>query len=312
MSTKTNNVSLNIIEGIDGVSQELFNQNSEIIDGEFGKVKQTQADVTTLKDNMTQAQQDISALSSRVLNNATNISNLSTSKVDKSSIGQADGVCDLDAAGRIPISRIPSNVKERRVVANIAARNSITDVYDGLIVRVIDATGDPTVSSGWAEYMYDLAHTAWVKISEGESLDVVLSWLNVQNIPDVLKALSVLNGKLAYNGSAVYQDKRVIVFKGGDSEFPYEWDGSITKIRINATAAQTTDLIFSVEKATKANYVAKAGTWDLIGGSQFTLPAGEVYKEIDVSTPVSAGDVIRASTAGDDTDISFEVIILNN
>jgi hypothetical protein len=56
-------------------------------------------------------------------------------------------------------------------VANIAARNALTGVTTGDICYVVDATGDATVNSGWAVYMWQGA--AWSKISEQESIDVV-------------------------------------------------------------------------------------------------------------------------------------------
>lgn len=56
-------------------------------------------------------------------------------------------------------------------VANIAARNALTGITTGDIVYVVDATGDATVTSGWAVYMWQGA--AWSKISEQESIDVV-------------------------------------------------------------------------------------------------------------------------------------------
>lgn len=56
-------------------------------------------------------------------------------------------------------------------VANIAARNALTGMTTGDIAYVVDATGDATVTSGWAVYMWQGA--AWSKISEQESIDVV-------------------------------------------------------------------------------------------------------------------------------------------
>jgi hypothetical protein len=56
-------------------------------------------------------------------------------------------------------------------VTNIAARNALTGVTTGDIVYVVDATGDATVTAGWAVYMWQGA--AWSKISEQESIDIV-------------------------------------------------------------------------------------------------------------------------------------------
>jgi hypothetical protein len=233
--------------------------------------------------------------------------------------GQPEGYPSLDANGKIPITQLPANVKEMRVVPNIAARNAIAgaELYDGLRVRVLDASGDPTVTAGWAEYVYDAGNTTWIKLSEKESLDIVLRWSNLQDVPDTLKKLNVADGKLTYNGQPVYIDTRAVAFIGGESEIIYPWSGTIQQIRVSCAEARAEDLVFSVETQAKADYAAQVGNWLLVGGVQYTLPAGQVYADFTLITPaanvaVAAGDVIRASTIGDDTGVSFVVTIQNN
>jgi len=68
------------------------------------------------------------------------------------------------------------------VVANIAARNALTPTKN-IQVLVLDATGDATVSSGAATYVYRFSTSSWIKISEAESQDVVLQWSSIQNKP---------------------------------------------------------------------------------------------------------------------------------
>lgn len=88
--------------------------------------------------------------------------------------------------GVIPISQIPNEVKEVRIVANIAARNAMTGLFAGLSVYVTDATGDTTVNSGGAYYLYN--GTGWIKTAEAESLDLVLQWANIQGAPTSMPA----------------------------------------------------------------------------------------------------------------------------
>lgn len=57
-------------------------------------------------------------------------------------------------------------------VATIAARNALTGLSAGDRVYVTDATGDATVASGWAIYLY-MPGPAWTKVAEQEGLDVV-------------------------------------------------------------------------------------------------------------------------------------------
>ena len=95
--------------------------------------------------------------------------------------GVANGYASLDASGLIPVSQIPSSFKEILIVANITARDAITDKFTGLRVHVLDASADVTVTSGWAEYLW--TGSAWTKVSESESIDVVLQWANITGKP---------------------------------------------------------------------------------------------------------------------------------
>lgn len=98
----------------------------------------------------------------------------------ESAKGQPGGYVPVGADGLIPGAFIPSNLKEMRVVANIAERDALI-VFESLRAHVTDATADPTVSSGWAEYLHN--GTNWVKVSEKDSIDVVVTWANVTGKP---------------------------------------------------------------------------------------------------------------------------------
>lgn len=106
------------------------------------------------------------------------------------------------------------------IVADIAARNALA-LTNALTVLVKDATGDPTVALGGATYVYELATTTWVKITEHGLLDLAVSWSGISGKPDspvadiddaVTKRHAHLNktqldkigesgGSLTYNGS---------------------------------------------------------------------------------------------------------------
>ena len=106
--------------------------------------------------------------------------------------------------------------------ATIAARNAMT-LTKSAFVYVADATGDATVAAGAAMYLYDLTNTTWHKVTEYESLDLVLSWDNIDGKPEssagaidsavakrhdhdniaVLGLLTATGGKLQYNGADV-------------------------------------------------------------------------------------------------------------
>jgi len=84
------------------------------------------------------------------------------SKIPSSEKGSASGVATLDGAGKIPSSQLPAiAITEVFVVADIAARDALTvgsgdgEVQEGDVVKVTDASADPSITSGAAAYIYD-------------------------------------------------------------------------------------------------------------------------------------------------------------
>lgn len=70
-----------------------------------------------------------------------------------------------------------------KAVQTIAERDTFEN-KEG-IFHVINATGDPTVKSGWAQYIYQT--DKWIKIAENESLDVILTWASITGKPTTFK-----------------------------------------------------------------------------------------------------------------------------
>jgi hypothetical protein len=71
---------------------------------------------------------------------------------------------------------------ELSIVADIAARNALSPTR-AIYVYVEDATADTTVNSGGATYLYKMANTSWLKVSEAESMDVALDWASITGKP---------------------------------------------------------------------------------------------------------------------------------
>lgn len=125
-----------------------------------------------------------------------------------------------------------SGISAIEVVADITARDALT-LTSNTQVLVIDASADPSVTSGAATYIWDNNNTQFVKISEFESLDVVLDWNNIVNGPSSSAAAidaAVANSHTHANkteldkidedvdGDPTYDGKN-IVLKGG----PVNW-----------------------------------------------------------------------------------------
>jgi hypothetical protein len=73
---------------------------------------------------------------------------------------------------------------EMPIVADIAARNALASTLTrNTQVLVLDATGDTTVTTGAATYIYRVSTTSWIKLNEAESIDLVLQWANIQGRP---------------------------------------------------------------------------------------------------------------------------------
>lgn len=110
-----------------------------------------------------------------------------------------------------------------QVISDIAARDAMTPDRN-LLGLVLDASGDATVNAGAALYVYNTVDTTWTKVSEFESLDVVLEWSAIQGRPsssvadiddavarkhshtnlDLLEKVGEdVDGKFTYNGAYV-------------------------------------------------------------------------------------------------------------
>jgi hypothetical protein len=106
-------------------------------------------------------------------------------------LNQANGLVQLDANGFVPTSNInPAVLAITTEFADIAAMLASTGVEPGQLVWVNDATGDTSVTSGWAIYRkrvgvgIDYTQLAgWTKVAESEGLDVVVQWDNIQGKP---------------------------------------------------------------------------------------------------------------------------------
>lgn len=71
------------------------------------------------------------------------------------------------------------------VAEDIAGRDALSGMKIGDQVWVKDASADPTVDHGAAKYIYESEAVGWVKTAEAESMDLVVSWSDVQGKPDV-------------------------------------------------------------------------------------------------------------------------------
>lgn len=106
------------------------------------------------------------------------------------------------------IMAIASGATVTRIVATIDGRDALADLKTGLQVWVVDATADTSVSRGGAKYLYNAAGNhgtgEWIKTAETESMDMIIQWSVLQNVPQVLRELGTnAQGQLTLGGVVV-------------------------------------------------------------------------------------------------------------
>ena len=152
-------------------------------------------------------------------------------KIDNISIGSANGVASLDANGHVPLSQLPKESKEVKVVENIDQLYDITEVFEGLSVFVKDATGDVSVKSGGAFYIYD--GRQFIKTAQADTMNVIMDSVDVENKPTTLEGYGILDAvhrsELVTIANASNAGKILVLNKNG------ELDVNITG-RANSTA----------------------------------------------------------------------------
>lgn len=116
------------------------------------------------------------------------------------------------------------------VVADITARNALAPSATTQVM-VLDASGDATVDSGAATYIWydDGQGGVWSKISEYESLDLVLSWANISGTPESSPAAI----DAAVGASHTHANSEVLDNLGEDGDGFLTYDG----VTVGATAS---------------------------------------------------------------------------
>ncbi len=118
------------------------------------------------------------------------------------------------------------------IVADIAARDALAGPVNGLEVAVLDATGDATVASGGATYLYRAATTSWVKQSEWASQDLALTWAALQGKP----TSSVAAIDAAVGASHTHANASELAKVGQDAGGDFTYSGQHPRARLDTTA----------------------------------------------------------------------------
>lgn len=114
-----------------------------------------------------------------------------------------------------------------QVVTDIAARNALAPTRN-VMALVLDATGDATVTTGAALYVFQDANDTWHKVSEFESLDVTLTWGAIQGRPtSTVAQIDDAVGKAHTHANKVQLDK-----VGEDAQGNFQYDGKYIETNV--------------------------------------------------------------------------------
>ena len=130
-----------------------------------------------------------------------------------------------DVQSMIDSSSPSGNLLE--VVEDISERDALVPTLDGnVLILVLDASADTTVNAGSAMYAYRHSDTSLTKTSEGESVDVVLQWNNIQGAP----SSSPASIDAAVNNSHTHANASELDKIGENVDGNLTYNGSLPKI----------------------------------------------------------------------------------
>jgi hypothetical protein len=122
---------------------------------------------------------------------------------------------------------IAASTAKIEIVADIAARNALTPT-NGKYVLVLDATGDPTVNSGAASYVWRAATSQWIKLTEYESMDLTITWAMIQGKPT--SSPSAIDSAVA--NSHTHANMTQLGKVGEDSNGDFTYNGNYPRARL--------------------------------------------------------------------------------
>ena len=116
-------------------------------------------------------------------------------------------------------------------VADIAERDALSP-SNGEKVYVENASDDPSVTSGAATYIYRQSTTSWIKDSESEAMDLVLTWAGLTDGP----SSSPAQVDAAVAASHSHNNKTQLDKVGQDANGDMTYDGQNIRARLETSS----------------------------------------------------------------------------
>ena len=123
-----------------------------------------------------------------------------------------------DIQAMIDASMAAASAQSVFIVADIAARDALSPSLP-VMAHVVDASGDATVTSGGATYIYDSANTAWIKTAEWESQDVTIAWADITGRPS--SSAAQIDGAVTASHSHTNKTQLDKIDEDGDGNLTY-------------------------------------------------------------------------------------------
>lgn len=228
-------------------------------------------------------------------------------KLNSDLLGKPNGVPTLGADGKIPSMQIPAGLKEIQVVANIAERDAIPNRFAGMTVLVLNASADPQVGTGSAEYRWT-GSTWWRNTA---TTTVVLDWNNITGKPNAtpanidlavsnshvhanlltLMGLGEDNGNLTYKGKPVAQAQgNILMFVATDTNLPAQGSLNVLYVVLDDSTNMGKPSIYMWDSISSSYSVigGSGGGGSSTGLQQVTKLNVVSPKTIDLTIPESA------------------------
>jgi len=231
--------------------------------------------------------------------------------VDSALLGAKNGVATLDANGKIPVSQLPASASSGPMLV-LDSFDKLAEVNSpnvGQRVFVIDASGDESVSDGWAEYIY-YGDNAWRKIGEKNGLSLIIDWANVLNKPTNLLTTDSTELNAFAKTADVYTKTEVDALLADKSDATHVHDDRYLTIdQVNALLRDKLDV--TAYDATKVHPATQVGSHEVdetnIGDGRALVYSAATGKLVyaDAGTGSTVDDAFKLGTKTvDETDIA--------
>ena len=240
-------------------------------------------------------------VSKQVFNDNTNIIEAKLTELEEGQTENIDALETRVTAAETTITSNTTNIATNTTKISTNTTNIATNTADIEALETRLTTDETNITQNATDI--DALETRMTTAETTITTNTANITTNATNITALQESVSALLAKKV---------EKALVFLSTDYEICYPWAGIATKITISLKSVRTADFQFEVQRQSASDYASQAANWVKIGEQTFNTSAGSVSAEYTISTALSAGDVIRFYTSGDDSDLSVTLFIQND